>query len=38
LSGERFNSTRKLFAQAFAVLITLGNISFPIAVLTGIVQ
>ena len=38
LNGARFNAARKLFAQAFAVLITLGNISFPIAVLTGIVQ
>jgi hypothetical protein len=30
----KFNHWRKNFAVAFAVLITLGNISMPIAVLT----
>lgn len=36
-SGERFNPLRKLFAQTFAVVVTLGNVSFPLAVLTGMV-
>jgi succinate dehydrogenase / fumarate reductase cytochrome b subunit len=34
----RFNSWRRIFATAFAVIITLGNISFPIAVLSGAVS
>ena len=31
----RFNRWRSGFAQAFAWIVTLGNISFPLAVLTG---
>jgi succinate dehydrogenase / fumarate reductase cytochrome b subunit len=38
LTGPRFNQLRKLFAIAFALIITLGNISFPVSVLTGLVQ
>jgi len=34
----KFNSWRRHFASAFALIITLGNISFPIAVLTGLVK
>ena len=34
----RFNSWRSGFAHAFAWIITLGNISFPLAVLTGLVR
>lgn len=34
----RFNRWRSGFAHAFAWIITLGNISFPIAVLTGIIS
>jgi succinate dehydrogenase / fumarate reductase cytochrome b subunit len=34
----RFNHWRSGFAHAFAWFITLGNISFPIAVLTGIIS
>jgi succinate dehydrogenase / fumarate reductase cytochrome b subunit len=34
----RFNLWRKGFAHAFAWIITLGNISFPVAVLSGLVQ
>lgn len=33
-----FNPWRREFATAFAVIITLGNLSFPIAVLAGIVR
>jgi succinate dehydrogenase / fumarate reductase cytochrome b subunit len=33
----RFNLWRKRFAQTFAIVVTLGNVSFPIAVLTGFV-
>lgn len=35
---RRFNPWRRHFATAFAVLITAGNLSFPLAVLTGIVK
>lgn len=34
----RFNPWRSGFAHAFAWIITLGNISFPLAVLTGLVK
>lgn len=34
----KFNSMRRYFARTFAVVVTLGNISFPIAVLTGLVR
>ncbi|HVR96782.1 MAG TPA: succinate dehydrogenase cytochrome b subunit [Thermoanaerobaculia bacterium] len=34
----RFNPWRRWFAYAFAWIITLGNISFPVAVLTGIIS
>jgi succinate dehydrogenase / fumarate reductase cytochrome b subunit len=33
-----FNEWRKWFASAFSILITLGNVSFPIAVMTGLVK
>ncbi len=38
LNGGRFNALRKQIAVAFAVLISAANISFPLAVLTGLVQ
>jgi len=34
----RYNAWRRGFAVAFAFLVTAGNISFPIAVLTGLVK
>jgi succinate dehydrogenase / fumarate reductase cytochrome b subunit len=34
----RFNSWRRIFATVFAVVVTLGNISFPLAVLSGAVR
>jgi succinate dehydrogenase / fumarate reductase cytochrome b subunit len=34
----RFNRWRSYFAHAFAWIITIGNISFPLAVLTGLVR
>jgi succinate dehydrogenase / fumarate reductase cytochrome b subunit len=34
----RFNPWRRAFAHAFAWIITIGNISFPVAVLTGLVH
>lgn len=37
LSGPRLDAFRRQFAAAFAVLISVGNISFPVAVLTGLV-
>jgi len=37
-NSQKFNPWRREFATAFAVIITLGNISFPIAVLLGIVK
>lgn len=36
--NPRFEPWRRNFATAFAVLITLGNVSFPLAVLTGFVR
>lgn len=36
-NGRRFNDLRKKFAVAFAVVIAAANISFPIAVLSGVV-
>ena len=37
-SHPRFNDWRRWFAMAFAAVIVIGNVSFPIAVLTGIVE
>ncbi len=37
-NGPRFNFVRQRFAQAFALVISLANISFPVAVLTGLVK
>ena len=34
----RFNPWRSAFAHAFAWIITVGNISFPVAVLTGLIR
>ena len=34
----RFNHWRRYFAIAFAVLVTAGNVTFPLAVLTGVVS
>ena len=38
LNHARFNPWRRTFATAFAVIVALGNISFPIAVLLGVVR
>ncbi|HEY3052621.1 MAG TPA: succinate dehydrogenase cytochrome b subunit [Thermoanaerobaculia bacterium] len=38
LNHPKFNSWRRHFATTFAVLITAANVSFPIAVLMGIVR
>lgn len=38
LNGKRFNDLRKKAAVAFALLISIANISFPVAVLTGVVH
>ena len=38
LNHVKFNAWKRLFATAFALLITAGNVSFPIAVLIGIVR
>ena len=37
-NNRRFNHWRRWFAVAFALAITVGNVSFPIAVMTGIVS
>jgi succinate dehydrogenase / fumarate reductase cytochrome b subunit len=37
INNRNFNHLRRSFATGFAVLIVVGNLSFPIAVLTGIV-
>jgi len=36
-NNPRFNSWRRNFAIGFAAIITIGNLSFPIAVLAGVV-
>jgi succinate dehydrogenase / fumarate reductase, cytochrome b subunit len=36
-NNPRFNQWRRYFATAFATIIVVGNVSFPIAVLAGIV-
>jgi succinate dehydrogenase / fumarate reductase cytochrome b subunit len=38
LNHPKLNYAKKLFASAFALAITAGNVSFPIAVLAGIVR
>jgi len=38
VSHPRYDLLRKRAAAAFAVIVTLGNISFPLAVLTGVVK
>ncbi|MGH3665760.1 MAG: succinate dehydrogenase cytochrome b subunit [Egibacteraceae bacterium] len=37
INHRRFNHWRRYFAVAFALVVTLGNVTFPIAVMTGIV-
>jgi succinate dehydrogenase / fumarate reductase, cytochrome b subunit len=37
-NNPRFNPWRMRFAQAFAAVIVVGNISFPIAVMTGVLE
>lgn len=37
-SNPRFNKWRRAFATGFATLIVVGNVSFPLAVLAGIVE
>ena len=38
LNNPRWNSWRRAFAVGFAAVVTVGNLSFPIAVLTGVVS
>lgn len=38
VNNPRFNHWRRYFAAAFAAVITLGNLSFPIAILLGLGQ
>jgi succinate dehydrogenase / fumarate reductase, cytochrome b subunit len=38
LNHRKFNAWRRVFATAFAVIVTAGNVSFPLAVLTGLVR
>lgn len=37
-SNRRFNHWRRYFSVGFAAIVTAGNISFPLAVLTGVVS
>ena len=37
LNNPRFNQWRRVFATAFAAIVVIGNVSFPVAVLAGIV-
>lgn len=38
LANPRFNHWRRGFAMVFAAVIVMGNVSFPIAVMTGLVE
>jgi len=38
LNHRKFNPWKRIFATAFALIITLANVSFPIAVLAGIIR
>jgi succinate dehydrogenase / fumarate reductase, cytochrome b subunit len=38
LNNPRWNSWRRWFATGFAVVVIVGNLSFPIAVLTGVIS
>jgi succinate dehydrogenase / fumarate reductase cytochrome b subunit len=38
LNHPRINGWKRVFATAFAVIITLANVSFPVAVLAGVVR
>lgn len=38
INNRRFNHWRRYFAVAFATVVVLGNISFPLAVLAGVVS
>lgn len=37
-ANPRFNDWRRMFAIGFAAVVVIGNVSFPIAVMTGIVE
>jgi succinate dehydrogenase / fumarate reductase cytochrome b subunit len=37
-NNPRFNEWRRRFAQGFAALIVLGNVSFPVAVVAGVIE
>jgi len=37
-NNPRFNKWRRWFAQAFAAVIVIGNVSFPIMVLIGVIE
>ena len=37
-NNPRFNAARRAFASGFAALVVIGNVSFPIAVLAGVVD
>ena len=37
-SNPRFNQWRRLIAVGLATLVIVGNVSFPVAVLAGIVE
>ena len=38
LNHPNFNPWKKVFATTFALIVTLGNVSFPVAVMMGVVQ
>ena len=38
VSGDRFNAMRRQMAAAFAIVVCLGNVSFPLAVLGGLLE
>ena len=38
LNHPNLNPWKKVFATAFALIVTIGNVSFPVAVMTGVVR
>ena len=38
INNPKYNTARRRFAQVFAGIILVGNLSFPIAVLAGIID
>ncbi len=38
INNPRYNNARRRFAQGFAAIVVIGNVSFPLAVMTGMIE